>query len=787
MERFSGLRSETEGRGPPVSLSAAQPAPANPPGRGGNPPTFMNSAGRGGNAPAPVTPPADGGSPQMPPAPQTGNTVTAAPPPSPRQAFEADKTTAFGARQGIQGRAMEDARKAAEQPQISRNYRGQLDGVAGNQAVPGNNDLTLKRLKELAGVPGQPKTPGELADIVRRRQAGSADPPGLPGAAGGAPAGGPATMPGLGATAPTGPGGFGGPGGPPAGLGGEPSRSKGAAGGAPPPAPGMGGRSGAAGGFGRAMPGPDRDADGFGKDAAKKLRLEKAEPMGEDRAARGPVTGPGGVPAGANPAGQPSKPGDEREMRRFAEQLKADEAPAYGMLGRFSALARRERGLEEKYKLLTPQSPPMSGGLAEAKPTGAAAKPEVAEKEAKDAKEGPAREAGLKLADAEKGPADEPKPEPTVPAPEPTRPVAPPISVHLGSMRPQWLTGADGSEVLVLVRAARLGETKTVYQGVVLDWPRLQEVLRDEVKDLFPAARLLPVKDPAGVSPERAMTALPVQLDPGPPPGLPPAGWTPLRLGLVLAWVAAVIAFAAVGLSGWSLIDLAERRIRFVSAVTHELRTPLTSLRLYLDLLLSGMVRDEAKRTEYLATLDAESDRLHRLIDNVLDFARLERRRTRANTQKVRVGELLETVRQTWVDRCGTDGKELVVISTLPAEQQVCTDAQLVGQIVGNLIDNARKYTREAADPRIWLWAKPAGRRWVVFEVEDRGPGVPPGERRAIFRPFRRGDAADTRAGGAGLGLALAKQWAEALGGRLSYRPADGGVGACFRLELRVR
>src|SRR5204863_452272 len=171
-------------------------------------------------------------------------------------------------------------------PQISRNYRGQLDGVAGNQAVPGNNDLTLKRLKELAGVPGQPKTPGELADIVRRRQAGSADPPGLPGAAGGAPAGGPATMPGL---------------------------------------------------------------------------------------------------------------------------------------GRFSALARRERGLEEKYQLLTPQSPPMSGGLAEAKPTGAAAKPEVAEKEAKDAKEGPAREAGLKLADAEKGPADEPKPEPTVPAAEPAR------------------------------------------------------------------------------------------------------------------------------------------------------------------------------------------------------------------------------------------------------------------------------------------------------------------------------------------------------------------------------
>ena len=70
--------------------------------------------------------------------------------------------------------------------------------------------------------------------------------------------------------------------------------------------------------------------------------------------------------------------------------------------------------------------------------------------------------------------------------------------------------------------------------------------------------------------------------------------------------------------------------------------------------------------------------------------------------------------------------------------------------------------------------------------MEDRGPGVPLAERATIFRPFRRGQSADTTAGGAGLGLALAKQWAEMLGGRLGYRVADGGVGACFRLELPV-
>jgi signal transduction histidine kinase len=360
--------------------------------------------------------------------------------------------------------------------------------------------------------------------------------------------------------------------------------------------------------------------------------------------------------------------------------------------------------------------------------------------------------------------------------------VPPVVAVHLGPVRPQWLTAPDGSDTLVLVRTAKL-EGRTVYQGVVLDWPQLQKVLRDDVKDLFPEATLVPVKGSAEGAPERAMTALPVQLDPGPAAAPPPPGWTPLRIGLALAWAAALIAFGALGLAGWSLIDLSERRIRFVSAVTHELRTPLTSLRLYLDLLLSGMVQDEQKRTEYLSTLAVESDRLHRLVDNVLDFARLERRRPGNTLTPAKVADLLAAVRDTWTDRCGADGKELIVVSTLPPEAEVTTDAALVGQIVGNLIDNARKYTRGASDPRVWVWAKPEGRR-VVLEVEDRGPGVPPRERSLIFRPFRRGAGADTTAGGAGLGLALCRQWAESLGGSLTYRPADGDTGSCFRLEL---
>ena len=392
-----------------------------------------------------------------------------------------------------------------------------------------------------------------------------------------------------------------------------------------------------------------------------------------------------------------------------------------------------------------------------------------------------------------------PMPVPPPPKPEPVEPPAPalppaidepapqPLAVHLGSLHPQWITAPDGSEVLVLVRTARVENKKTIYQGVALDWVKVQTALKDEVKELFPEAKLVPVKEKNASMREQSMTALPVYLDPGPLPAPLPAGWTALRIGLVLAWIAATIAFTAVGLSGWSLMNLAERRIRFVSAVTHELRTPLTSLRLYLDLLLSGMVTDEDKRREYLSTLNVESDRLHRLIDNVLDYARLERRRKGRDLHAVKAADIIEQVRRTWSDRVAPDGKELVVISTLPPELDVTTDPALVQQIVGNLIDNARKYTREATDTRIWLWAKTEGANRVVFEVEDRGPGVPPREQKLIFRAFRRGETADTIAGGAGLGLALCKDWAEVLGGKLTYRGAEGGIGSCFRLELPLK
>lgn len=368
-----------------------------------------------------------------------------------------------------------------------------------------------------------------------------------------------------------------------------------------------------------------------------------------------------------------------------------------------------------------------------------------------------------------------------------------PIDVEVGPLQPLWLPDAAHPDTLLLVRAIRVG-TRPTWQGIVLDPDRLCVLLRDEIADLFPAARLLP-RAPADVPANGlAMTVLPLTIDPGvadlpetPEPvdadALPSPGWSPLRLGLAVAWLATGLGLVAVALGGASLIRLSERRIRFVWAVTHELRTPLTSLQLYLDMLTSGLVTDEAKKTEYLHTLHGESNRLHRLIGNVLDFAGLERHRPKVSLAPVAVADLLESVRGSWVDCCAGSGKTLATESALPPGTTLSTDPGLVEQILGNLIDNARKYSAEAFDPRIVVRATASGES-IRLEVEDSGPGVSAKDSRSIFRAFRRGSGADETAGGIGLGLALATRWALALGGRLSLEAATGGRGARFVLTL---
>jgi signal transduction histidine kinase len=333
-------------------------------------------------------------------------------------------------------------------------------------------------------------------------------------------------------------------------------------------------------------------------------------------------------------------------------------------------------------------------------------------------------------------------------------------------------------EHLVVVRSGRTfaGE----LEGVWVDWPSLRQSLASDVADLVPAAEIQPVRQSETIDPARTLAAIPAMV-------LPPAEaviappWSPTHTALLLAWFALVVSalIAAVALS--RLIALSERRASFVSAVTHELRTPLTTFRLYSDLLARDMVSDPSDRKEYLETLRREADRLTHLVDNVLRYSKLQRTFKRAALETVVLSEWIQRITPRLTARLAAADMTLVVSQT--SDGRWNTDPPAMEQVLFNLIDNAAKYAQTATDRRVHLDAE-IDDSSVVLTVSDHGPGVPASLRSAIFRPFAKSaERAAETAAGVGLGLALAKQTALNLGGKLSYREAGGG-GASFRLVV---
>ena len=220
---------------------------------------------------------------------------------------------------------------------------------------------------------------------------------------------------------------------------------------------------------------------------------------------------------------------------------------------------------------------------------------------------------------------------------------------------------------------------------------------------------------------------------------------------------------------------LAARKAEFVSTVSHELRTPLTSIRMYADMLKEGWVKDEKAAGEYFALIAAESERLARLVNNVLDFSRIERGK---KTFEMRVGDPAPVVREAaetlrpYLREKGLK-LEIDVPETLPA---ATFDRDALVQILVNLIDNASKHGRD--EVRVEALARNGA---VVLRVLDRGPGVPAEERERIFDPFTRG--ANATSGGSGLGLALVRHYARAHHGHVEVSDREGG-GAVFSLVL---
>lgn len=246
--------------------------------------------------------------------------------------------------------------------------------------------------------------------------------------------------------------------------------------------------------------------------------------------------------------------------------------------------------------------------------------------------------------------------------------------------------------------------------------------------------------------------------------------------------------FGAILIGGVLLLQQARRseadaaqKTSFVANVSHEFKTPLTTIRLYAELLAQGRVRDEPRRADYLQTIGQETERLARLVNNVLDFSRLEQGKKKFALESLDLGSELDRILDMLapvVEKAG-----LSLLREFPEDVvRVFTDRDALGQIVLNLVDNACKYAAGGREVSVGLERR--GMSGARIVVADRGPGVPADLRTRIFEKFQRGDDSLTSAQrGTGLGLSIARQMARGLGGELHHADRAGG-GAKFILDL---
>lgn len=225
---------------------------------------------------------------------------------------------------------------------------------------------------------------------------------------------------------------------------------------------------------------------------------------------------------------------------------------------------------------------------------------------------------------------------------------------------------------------------------------------------------------------------------------------------------------------------LARQKTDFVSNVSHELKTPLTSIRMFSEMLAEGRVDDPAKQRSYLNIITAEASRLTRLINNVLDFSRLERGDKKYNFQAL---DLCEVVRETVeMYRPHLESNCFRLELKFPqAPVPAFADRDALAQVVVNLLSNAEKYSDAAKEIVVDVERRNGN---AEVRVLDRGSGVPRGSEEKIFEQFYRAhDSLSSGIQGSGLGLTLARQIARAHGGDVTYSAREGG-GSCFLLKV---
>ncbi len=218
----------------------------------------------------------------------------------------------------------------------------------------------------------------------------------------------------------------------------------------------------------------------------------------------------------------------------------------------------------------------------------------------------------------------------------------------------------------------------------------------------------------------------------------------------------------------------------FMSSVTHELRTPLTSIRALSELMRDDPAMEVVQRQQFLGLVVAEAERLSRLVNQVLDMAKIESGHAEWHTADIDLRALLQQALATTAELFRERGA-VVALQAPPAVPALRADADRLLQVVLNLLSNAAKFVPQGSGRvDLRLTPLPGGLR---VEVQDNGPGVPAAQQALVFEKFRQGGDAANRPQGTGLGLPISRQIVEHFGGRLWLR-SEPGQGACFGFDI---
>ena len=258
--------------------------------------------------------------------------------------------------------------------------------------------------------------------------------------------------------------------------------------------------------------------------------------------------------------------------------------------------------------------------------------------------------------------------------------------------------------------------------------------------------------------------------------------------GKVIIWSAVVLAIVLVGgclmllRLGQRQLALARQQQDFVSAVSHELKTPLTSIRMYGEMLREGWA-DETKRKSYYDFIFYEAERLTRLINNVLQLARMSRNEHAGNLNSMTVGEALAELKPRLESQLEPSGFDLVIGGETEVDTAgIKVDIDWFIQIFINLVDNAVKFSANGVQKRVDIRYQQMHDGKIQFSVRDYGPGIDPDQMKKIFKLFYRSENELTRETvGTGIGLALVQQLASAMQAEVDVVNCDPGA------EFRIR